>query len=128
MKLSTFMAIAAVIALGFGLAFILVPTQTMSLYGVALEEGGQWLGRYLGSAFIGIAVLTWLARKAPQGEALRAVVLGDLVLSGTGFIVAVLDIIYGSGNALVWSTVAIYLFLTLGFGYFQFAKPTPAGA
>ena len=128
MKLSTFMAIAAFIALGFGLSFILVPTQTMSLYGVVLEEAGQWLGRYLGSAFIGIAVLNWSARKAPEGEALRAVVLGDLVLSVTGLIVAVLDVIYGSGNALVWSTVVLYLFLTLGFGYFQFAKPTPAGA
>ncbi len=128
MKLSTFMPIAAVIALGFGLAFILVPTQTMSLYGVVLEEAGQWLGRYLGSAFIGIAVLNWSARKAPEGEALRAVVLGDFVLSVTGLIVAVLDVIYGSGNALVWSTVVLYLFLTLGFGYFQFAKPTPAGA
>ena len=127
MKLSTFMAIAAFIALGFGLAFILVPTQTMSLYGVALEEGGQWLGRYLGSAFIGVAVLTWLSRKAPQGEALRAVVLGDFVLSVTGLIVAVLDVIYGSGNALTWSTVAIYLFLTVGFGYFQFVKSAPAG-
>ena len=128
MKLNTFMTIAAVIALGFGLAFILVPTQMMSLYGVTLEAGGQWLGRYLGSAFIGIAVLNWSARKAPEGEALRAVVLGDLVLSVTGLIVAVLDVIYGSGNALVWSTVVLYLFLTLGFGYFQFAKPTPAGA
>jgi hypothetical protein len=37
MKLNTFMTIAAVIALGFGLAFILVPTQMMSLYGVTLD-------------------------------------------------------------------------------------------
>ncbi len=128
MKLSTFMAIAAALALVFGLAFILVPTQTMSLYGVMLEAGGQWLGRFLGSAFIGIAVLTWRSRKAPQGDALRAVILGDFALSVTGLIVAVLDKISGPGNALVWSTVAIYVFLTLGFGYFQFAKPKPASA
>ncbi len=128
MKLNTFMTFAAVIALGFGLAFILVPTQMMSLYGVTLEAGGQWLGRYLGSAFIGIAVLNWSARKAPQGEALRAVVLGDFAVSVTGLIVAVLDKFTGTGNALVWSTVAIYLFLTVGFGYFQFVKPAPAGA
>ena len=123
MKLGTFMAIAAVLALLFGLGFILVPAQLMSTYGVTLETAGQWIGRYLGSAFIGIAVLTWLARNATQGEALRAVVLGDFVLSATGLVVAVLDSIYGSGNALVWSTVAIYLFLTVGFGYFQFVKP-----
>jgi len=122
MKLSTFMAIAAVLALVFGLAFILVPTQTMSLYGITLELGGQWVGRYLGSAFLGIAVLTWGARKIPQGDALRAVILGDLVVSVTGLIVAVLNKL-SAGNALVWSTVVIYVFLTGGFGYFYFAKP-----
>ena len=123
MKLSIFMAIAAVLALVFGLAFILAPTQTMSLYGITLEAGGQWVGRYLGSAFLGIAVLTWRARKAQQGDALRAVILGDLVVSVTGLIVAVLNIISGPGNALVWSTVIIYLFLTAGFGYFIIGKP-----
>ena len=123
MKLGTFMAIAAVLAFVFGLAFILVPAQLMSLYGVTLDAAGQWVGRYLGSAFIGIAVLTWLSRNATQGEALRAIVLGEFVLSVTGLVVAVLDRLYGTGNALVWSTVAIYLFLALGFGYFQFVKP-----
>lgn len=123
MKIATFMAIAAVLALVFGLAFILAPAQLMSLYGVTLEAGGQWVGRYLGSAFIGIAVLTWLSRNAPQGEALRAVVLGLFILSITGLVVAVLDGLFGPGSGLVWSTVAIYLFLTLGFGYFQFIKP-----
>lgn len=123
MKLSTFLAIASVLALVFGLAFLLVPAQLLSLYGVTLEAAGQWIGRYLGSAFLGLAVLTWLARNAPEGGALRAIVLGGFVLSVTGLIVAVLDGLYGLGNALVWSTVAIYLLLTLGYGYFQFAKP-----
>lgn len=123
MKLGTFLAIAAVIAFVFGLAFILMPARTMSMYGITLEASGEWVGRYLGSAFLGIAVLNWFARKAPEGGALRAIVLGDFVLTGTGLIVAALDRAYGSGNALVWSTVAIYLFLALGFGYFQFTKP-----
>ena len=123
MKLGTFMAIAAVIAFVFGLAFILVPVQTMAMYGVTLDESGLWLGRFLGSAFIGIAVVSWFARNAAQNGALRAIVLGFFVLSITGLIVAVLDGLYGSGNNLVWSTVVIYLFLALGFGYFQFIKP-----
>ena len=123
MKLGTFMAIAAVIAFIFGLAFILVPVQTMAMYGVTLDESGQWLGRFLGSAYIGIAVVGWFARNAAQNGALRAIVLGFFVLSITGLIVAVLDGLSGSGNALVWSTVVIYLFLALGFGYFQFKKP-----
>ena len=123
MNRSLFMTIAAVVAALFGLAFILVPAQLMSFYGVTLDASGQWVGRYLGSAFIGIAALTWQARNAPAGEALRAVVLGDLAVSVTGLVVAVFDRIYGTGNALVWSTVVLYAFLTVGFGYFQFVKP-----
>ena len=123
MNRSLFMTIAAILALLFGLAFIFVPAQLMSFYGVTLDTAGQWVGRYLGSAFIGIGVLTWLARNAPTGDALRAVVLGNFVVSVTGLVVAVLDKIYGTGNALVWSTVVIYIFLTAGFGYFQFVKP-----
>ena len=123
MKLGTLMAIAAVIAFVFGLSFILIPVQTMEMYGITLDVGGQWVGRYLGSAFIGIAVLNWFAKNAAKNGTMRAIILADFAVSITGLIVAVLDQLYGAGNALQWSTVLIYLFLTLGFGYFQFVKP-----
>ncbi len=123
MKFNVFMSIAALLALAFGLAFLLVPTQLMSLYDITLDPGGQWVGRYLGSAFLGIGMLTWLARNEVQGLGLRAILVGDFVVSITGLVVAVLDAILGVGNALTWSTVAIYLFLTSGFGYFLFVKP-----
>jgi hypothetical protein len=122
MKRSTFMVIAAVLAVVFGLGFILAPAWTLSSYGITLEVPGQWVGRYFGSALIGIAVLTWLARNLEPGEGLRTVVLGNLVLAVLGLVVAVLDAISGVGNALLWLNVVIYLFLTVGFGYFQFVE------
>jgi len=122
MKLNTFMAIAAIVAFLFGLSFILMPVQTMSMYGVTLDISGQFIGRYLGSAFIGVAVLTWFARNTKENGALRAILLGDFVLSLTGLVVALFDKFTGVGNALVWSTVVIYLLLGAGFGYFYFKK------
>jgi hypothetical protein len=124
MKLGTFMAIGAVIAFVFGLGFILFPAQTLSAYGETLNETGQWVARYLGSAFIGIAVIGWFARNAAYNGAMRAIILGFFVLSVTGLIVSVLDAILGEGNALIWLTVAIYLLLSVGFGYFQFTQPS----
>jgi hypothetical protein len=123
MKRSSFMTVAAVVAFLFGLGFLLAPAWTMSTYGITLEVPGQWIGRYLGSAFVGIAVLTWLARKAEAGEALRAVMLGDFVLSLLGLVVAIFDAASGLGNSLVWTTVLIYVFLTVGFGYYHFLNP-----
>jgi hypothetical protein len=123
MKHGTFMAIAAVFALVFGLAFLLIPAQLTSLYGITLEPDGQWVARGLGSAFLGAAVTTWFGKNAPPGDALRAILLGDFALSATGFIAAVLYSIFGSANVLIWPTTAVYALLTVGFGYFRFVKP-----
>jgi hypothetical protein len=123
MKHRIFMAITAILALIVGLAFAVSPAQLLSIYGITLDPDGEWIARCLGSAFLGVAVATWSARNAPQGDALRAVLLGDFVLSVTGLVIAILFSIRGSGNALIWSTTAIYVFLTAGFGYFRFVQP-----
>jgi hypothetical protein len=123
MKLNTFMSIAAIVSFLFGLAFLLIPVQTMSAYGVTLDISGQFIGRYFGSALVGVAVLTWFARNAKQdNEAMRAIILGDFVLCITGFIASLFDVFYGAGNTLVWTTVLVYLLLGVGFGYYQFKK------
>ncbi len=127
MNRSTIMSVAAVITFVFGLGFILVPAQVMAIYGQTLDANGQWIARYLGSAFIGIAILNWMARLSDDSLALRAIVLADLAASATGLVVAFLDALRGQGNGLVWSTVVIYLLLTAAFAYLQFlARPAPA--
>lgn len=125
MKLNTFLAIAAALAALYGLGFLLIPVQTLGFYGISLDINGLFVARYLGSAFLGVAVLTWMARNLTSREALRPIILGDFVISLTGLVVAVWDAFAGDGNALSWATVVIYLFLTLGFAYFQFvASPS----
>jgi hypothetical protein len=53
---------------------------------------------------------------------MKGIVLGGFFLTLTGFIASVFDALYGVGNSLVWSTVAIYFLLALGFGFYQFGK------
>ncbi len=129
MKLSTMMIINAVVAAVFGVAFVLVPSQLVSLYGI--EDASEillYVGQLLGAAFIGFAVLTWSARNANDSSARRAIVLALLVSDGVGFIVALIGQLADVVNSLGWSTVAIYLLLALGFGYFQFVKQEPKEA
>ncbi len=122
MSRNLFMSIAAIVAFLFGLAFLLMPVQTMSMYGVDLDISGQFLGRYLGSAFLGIAILTWFSRDSDESKALRAILLGGFILTLTGLVVGVFDATTGIGNSMVWSTVVIYLLLAAGYGYFYFVK------
>ncbi len=123
MKLSTLLIINAVVAALFGIAFVLVPDQVGSLYGVEATATLNYAGQLLGAAFVGFAVLTWSARNANDSSARRAIVLALLVSDGVGFIVALIGQLADVVNSLGWSTVAIYLLLALGWGYFQFAKP-----
>jgi hypothetical protein len=72
--------------------------------------------RYFGSALFGLAVLNWLFRN----QVTRAVLIADLAVSVTGVVFSFFDALSGSGNAVVWTTPAVYILLTLGFGYFFF--------
>jgi hypothetical protein len=120
------MIINAVVAAVFGVAFVLVPDQVTSLYGV--EDPSEvliYVGRLMGAAFIGFAVLTWLARNVNDSTARRAIVFALLVSDAIGFIVALMGQLADVVNSLGWSTVAICLIRALGFGYFQFVKQEP---
>jgi uncharacterized membrane protein YfcA len=126
MKLSLFLAIAAVIAGIFGLGFVLVTGPLLSLYGVALDPAGTLVAQLFGAALIGFAVLNWFARNVADRDAQRAIILGNLASDAVGFVMALLGQLAGVANALGWSTVAIYLLLALGFAYFQLMKPSSA--
>ena len=124
MKLSILFTINAIVAVVFGLALVLVAATFMSLYGITLSPGGLIIARLFGAALLGYAVLTWFARDAKDSDARRAIVLALFIGDVVGFIVALLGQLSGAVNTLGWSTVAIYLLLALGFGYFQFLKPS----
>ena len=118
MKVNTFVVIAAVLALLFGLAFFLIPAQFITIYGLKLDPLGQFMARYFGSALLGVAALNWFARN----QVSRVTLLTDFVLSIAGLMVGFWQAFSGMGNSLVWTTVIIYLVLTLGFGYYYFLK------
>ena len=122
MKLSTFMVITAIVALLFGLAFVLIAGPILSLYGISLSPGGLIVARLFGAALLGFAVLTWYARKAEESTARKSIILALFISETIGFIVALVGQFSGAVNALGWTTVIIYLLLALGFAYFQFKK------
>jgi hypothetical protein len=120
MKISTLFTIGAIVTFVFGVSFILLPAQVLSLYGITLDVGGLFIARYLGASFLGIAALAWLARNAPASATRKAIELALFVTSLFGLVVALFDVFAGVGNGLVWSTVVIYLLFGLGFGYYAF--------
>jgi len=134
MKLSALMVVNAIIAVVFGLGFILAPSQVASFYSpeVGAPEVGSVLrvvAQLFGAALVAFAVLTWVARNARDSEARRAILLALFIGDAVGFVIALIAQFGGAVNALGWLTVAIYLLLAIGFGYFVFmAQPEPTEA
>ncbi len=119
MKLSYLMVVSAVVALSFGIAAVLAAGSVASFYGATLNPAGTIIAQLFGATLIGFAVLNWLAKNAKEGEALRAIVLANLVGDTIGFIVALLGQLSGALNAFGWAGVVINLILALGFLYYQ---------
>ena len=126
MKLSTWLTISAVVAVVFGLAFVLVTGPLLSVYGITLDKAGTLVAQLFGASLLGFAVLNWFARGVTDREARQAILLANLASDTVGFVMALIGQLAGVANALGWSTVALYLLLALGFAYFQFMKPSTA--
>jgi hypothetical protein len=122
MKLSTLMVINSIIAFVFGIAFVVIPWQVLSLYGTQPSPELNYVSQLFGGALLGFAVLTWTARNAGESDARKAIVKALFIGDGVGFIVALIAQLNNVVNNLGWSTVVIYLLLAIGFGYFSFSK------
>jgi hypothetical protein len=59
MKLSTFAIIVTILAVGFGLAFLLIPEKLADFYGTPVCRGGIVMSRYFGGANLLIGVIYW---------------------------------------------------------------------
>ena len=122
MKLKTLMVINAIIAGLFGIGFLIIPWQVLSFYGVQPNPELNYIGQLFGAALFTFAVLTWEARKLEASNARTVIVRALFIGDGIGFIVALMGQLNNVVNVLGWLTVAIYLLLAVGFGYFNFSK------
>jgi hypothetical protein len=118
-----FMMIVAVVAGLFGLGFVFVPEQVLSVYGAAPDAGTNYMTQLFGAALLGFATILWLCKDAEDSPERQAILLGLFFAEGIGFVVALKTQLGGAINALGWSTVIIYLLFALGFAYFRFMKP-----
>ena len=118
--------INTVLAVGFGVAFVVAAEPTMAMYATegapGLTPGGLAIANLLGAAFIGFGVVSLQARDSGDSVARRAIALGFVVGNVIGAVMTIVAITSGVVNALSWSTVAIYTLLAAGFGITGLAK------
>jgi len=125
MKFKTLMITKAVVCIVLGVPILVVPKYFYGIFGVTLDAAGVFPAWEYGASLMGNALLTWNGRYAKQSKGRRAIIKGMTVYNGIGCIVTVIAILNGTVNPLGWGAAAIYLFFTLGFGYFWLNPPVP---
>jgi hypothetical protein len=116
------LTIASIIALIFGLGFILIPGQLVSFYNVELTPAGILIAQLYGATLLGFGLLNWFARGFSDNATQQAILTANLVGDALGSIFSLMGQLGGvpGVNSLGWSTVLIYVLLTLGFAYLRF--------
>jgi hypothetical protein len=118
MKFKTLMVIKAVVCLGFGPLLLFLPGPLLTLLGSTFGPGAALTAREYGAALIGNLMLTWFARNAEESVVRRAIILDLFVYDAIALVATLLIQLSGGLNLLGWGIVAVYLFFTVGFGYF----------
>ena len=126
MKFKTLMLFKAVVCIVFGFLLLVLPNQLLTIMGATLGAAGLFTAREYGAALVGNLMLTWYARDAEKSTARRAIILDLFIYDAIGFIVTLFNVLNGTLNWLGWGIVVVYLFFTIGFGYFWFANKPEA--
>ena len=122
MNLKVFLSFKAIVSLGFGIIMLGVPTIFLPYYGVQLDPIGVVFARWYGAMAIGIGLICWFARTADRSALRQSILLSLFICDTIGFVVSLTAQLHGLTNVLGWSTVAIWLILAFGLGYFRFIK------
>ena len=125
MKFKTLMIIKAIVCLGFGPLLLFVPSQLLYILGASFCPGAALTAREYGAALIGNLLLTWLARNAEDSVPRRAIIWNLFTYDGIALIFTLIVLLSGGLNFLGWGIVVVYLFFTIGFGYFLLPQKKP---
>jgi hypothetical protein len=123
MRLGTLLRLAGVLALAFGLGFLLAPARVLALYGVDSEPTVVLMARFFGATLVQLGLVLYLIRDVSDSTTRRGVVIGSFLGSLAGLVVSLTGQFWGLVNGLGWTSVLIYGLLLLGYGFFVFGGP-----
>ena len=114
MNAKAFLTASSIIAVLFGLAFVLAPTAAGSIYGVPPDPHTALSSQFFGAALIWIAAVNWYARDFRDWEAVRGVLIANAIGDAIGGGVNLVGTFQGLLNGMAWTSTVIYALLLMG--------------
>jgi len=121
--------LSAIVAVIFGLGFLIVPDRALPLFGTTEQYASTlFAARFFGFAMFGLGLLLWFAKDVMDANVQRNLGIANLVISVVGLVMALYATM--AGNAVirtnVWVPVVLFLLAGLAYGFMIFLKPRMA--
>lgn len=114
MKVSTYLSILGILAIVFGIGFLVAAPVTLPMYGLPSDPPNVLQARYFGSALAGLGFIAWLIRNTAEPPIQRGALVASAIGSALGLIVSIWGLIDKVLGPLGWSSVVIYGALLIG--------------
>ena len=123
MNLRNLYLVNTVVSLGFALGFLLMSPFLLGLLGMDVTPDARTLGQLIAVELVVGGVTTLLARDVTDAKATSAINTGNFIAGVLGTMIALLATLSGVMGWFGYVVTAVYLFIAVAFGYFQFLKP-----
>jgi hypothetical protein len=123
MKLRNLYLLNTIVSLGFALGFLVLSSFLLGLFGMEDTADTRTLGQLIAVELVVGGVTTWLARDVTDPKAIGAINTGNFIAGVLGTVIALLATLSGVMGWFGYVVTAVYLFIAVVFGYFQFMRP-----
>jgi ABC-type transport system involved in multi-copper enzyme maturation permease subunit len=124
MKLRNLYLLNTVVSLGFALGFFLMSPFLLGLFGMDNTPDARTLAQLIAVELVVGGVTTLLARDVTDSKATSAINTGNFLAGMLGTVITLRATLTGVMGWFGYVVMAVYLFIAVAFGYFQFMKPS----
>ena len=115
--------INALVALVFGVAFLVVPTMALKQFGVDEYASTKLVLQFFGTGLLTIGLLAWFAKNVTDAGVQKGMGVAMLIGSVAGLVMSVIGVATGAVRTLGWLAIIIYAVFVLGYGFLLFLRP-----
>jgi hypothetical protein len=112
-----YLTIAAVVAILYALAFLLIPVQASLFFSDFAEPRAVLYLRFCGAAVLAWGLIVWFARDFRDRDAVRGVLIASVVGLAANIILNVWATVQGWLNGNAWGSTIVLVLLLVGAAY-----------
>ncbi len=112
-----YLTIAAIVAVLYALAFLVIPVQASMFFSGFAEPRAVLYLRFCGAAILAWGLIVWFARNFQGWYAVGSVLIASIVGLAVNIIIAVSALVQGWLNPNAWGSTAVLVLLLVGAAY-----------